>query len=156
AIASFGHGAVAGLMAPGEPQRRLIPVDDRTAVQLTRRFAWAMRVLGAAIFLNVILRAVFAPVSLTIATSVVFAVIVVALVAETLLRVKERGEDGSGDARAQWIRAGAWVVVTAVLVSLALGYIGFAAFLAGRMLIVLAVLAELFICLVFTDALFTE
>jgi small-conductance mechanosensitive channel len=47
-------------------------------------------------------------------------------------------------------------VIAAVLVSLALGYIGFAAFLAGRLLIVLAVLAALAICLVFTDALFTE
>src|SRR5262245_14598217 len=156
AFASFGHGVVAGLLAPGAPARRLVPVDDVTAIRLTRRFAWAMRVLGAAIFLNVIHRAVVAPVSLTIATSALFAVIVVAIVANTLLRVRESGEDGVGQAGAQWIRAVAWLVVAAVLVSLALGYIGFAAFLAGRLLVVLAVLAELYVCLVFTDALFTE
>jgi potassium efflux system protein len=154
AIASFGHGAVAGLLAPGEPARRLVAVDDATARRLTKRFAWAMRVLGAAMFLNVILRAVVAPVSLTIATSALFAVIVVALVASTLLRVRE--EEGAGQAVAQWIRGAAWLVVAAILVSLALGYIGFAAFLAARLLVVLAVLAALYISLVFTDALFTE
>ena len=154
AIASFGHGAIAGLLAPGEPARRLVAVDDATARRLTKRFAWAMRVLGAAMFLNVIHRAVVAPVSLTIATGALFAVIVVALVASTLLRVRE--EEGAGQAVAQWIRAAAWLVVAAILVSLALGYIGFAAFLAGRLLVVLAVLAALYISLVFTDALFTE
>jgi len=158
AIASFSHGAVAGLLAPGTPARRLVPIDDVTARRLTHRFAWAMRVLGAAIFLNVIHRAVVAPVSLTIATSALFAVIVVAIVASTLLRVRESApaEAIAGHAGAQWIRAAAWLVVAAILVALALGYIGFAAFLASRLLIVLAVLAELCICLIFTDALFTE
>jgi small-conductance mechanosensitive channel len=158
AAASFGHGVAAGLLAPGEPARRLVAVDDITARQLAKRFAWAARVLGAAIFLNTIHQAVVAPVSLTIATSALFAVLVTAIVANTLLRVKEAGEGGAGEAtpRAQWVRAGAWLVIAAVLVSLALGYIGFAAFLAGRLLIVLAVLAALAICLVFTDALFTE
>jgi small-conductance mechanosensitive channel len=157
AIASFGHGVAAGLLAPGEPARRLIGIDETTARQLAWRFAWGARVLGATIFLNALHRAVVAPVSLTIATSALFALIVVALVAETLLRVREAGEDGAGASpRAQWIRAGAWLVVAAILVSLALGYIGFAAFLAGRLMVVLAVLAALTISLVFTDALFTE
>jgi potassium-dependent mechanosensitive channel len=80
----------------------------------------------------------------------------VAVMAETLLRVKEGGDGGSGEAHAQWLRAVAWLVVTAALISLALGYIGFAAFLAGRLLVVLAVLSALYICLAFTDALFTE
>ncbi|MFL5091520.1 MAG: DUF3772 domain-containing protein [Xanthobacteraceae bacterium] len=158
AVASFGHGVAAGLLAPGEPSRRLVPVDDTTARGLAKRFAWAARVFGAAIFLNIIHQAVVAPVSLTIATSALFAVIVVAIVANTLLRVNEAADQATAAAmpRAQWIRAAAWLVVAAILVSLALGYIGFAAFLAGRLLTVLAVLAALTICLVFTDALFTE
>ncbi len=158
ALASFGHGIAAGLLAPDEAARRLIPIDDATARQLTRRFAWAARMLGAAIVLNTIHRAVVAPVSLTIATSALFALVVAILVAHTLFRVKEGGEDGTGPvgSRAQWIRALAWLVVAAILISLGLGYIGFAAFLAGRLLMVLAVLAALYVSLVFTDALFTE
>jgi potassium efflux system protein len=157
AFASFGHGAAAGLLAPGEARRRLIGIDDATANRLARRFGWAARVLGAAIFLSAIHRTIVAPVSLTIATSALFALIVVILVIEALLRVREVGEDGSApSSRAQWLRAAAWLVAGAILVSLALGYIGFAAFLAGRLLIVLAVLAALYISLVFTDALFTE
>jgi potassium-dependent mechanosensitive channel len=157
AYASFGHGVAAGLLAPGEPHRRLIGIDDTTAIQLARRFAWAARVLGVTMFISAIHRAVVAPVSLTIATSALFALIVVVLVVETLLRVREAGEDGgAASSRAQWLRALAWVVAAAILASLALGYIGFAAFLAGRLLIVLAVLAALTISLAFTDALFTE
>ena len=140
ALASFGHGIAAGLLAPDEAARRLIPIDDATARQLTRRFAWAARVLGAAIVLNTIHRAVVAPVSLTIATSALFALVVAILVADTLFRVREGGEDGTGavSSRAQSIRALAWLVVAAILISLGLGYIGFAAFLAGRLLMVLA------------------
>src|SRR5262245_7170863 len=158
AAASFGHGVAAGLLAPGEPARRLLAIDDTTANQLANRFAWGARVFGAALFLNTIHQAVVAPVSLTVATSALFAVLVTAMVANTLLRVKEAGEEGAGEVgpRAQWVRAVAWVVIAAILVSLALGFIGFAAFLAGRLLIVLAVLAALTICLVLTDALFTE
>src|SRR5262249_42895859 len=158
AAASFGAGVAAGLLAPGEPGRRLVAIDDATASELARRFAWGARVFGAAIFLNTIHQAVVAPVSLTVATSALFAVLVTALVANTLLRVKETGEDGVSDVspRAQWVRAAAWLVMAAILISLALGFIGFAAFLAGRLLIVLAVLSGLAICLVFTDALFTE
>jgi potassium-dependent mechanosensitive channel len=156
-FASFGHGVAAGLLAPGEPHRRLIAIDDTTALQLARRFAWASRVLGVTIFLSAIHRAVVAPVSLTIATSALFALIVMVLVVEALLRVREAREDGGTvSPRAQWVRAAAWLVAAAILISEALGYIGFAAFLAGRLLIVLAVLSALSISLVFTDALFTE
>jgi potassium-dependent mechanosensitive channel len=158
AFASFGHGVAAGLLAPGEAARRLIAIDDTAARQLTQRFAWAARVLGATIILNTIHRAVVAPVSLTIATSALFALVTAILVADTLFRVKEAGEDGTSAAspRAQWIRALAWLVVAAILVDLGLGYIGFAAFLAGRLLLVLGVLAALYVALVLTDALFTE
>ena len=45
-------------------------------------------------FLNAIHRAVVAPVSLTIATSALFALFVLLLVADTLLRVREAAEDG--------------------------------------------------------------
>ena len=104
AFASFGHGVVAGLLAPGTPARRLVPVDDVTAIRLTRRFAWAMRVFGAALFLNVIHRAVVAPVSLTIATSALFAVIVVAIVAALRARAvaARRARNGSARRRGWW------------------------------------------------------
>jgi small-conductance mechanosensitive channel len=158
AVASLGHGVAAGLLAPGEPARRLVALDDTTARRLAKRFTWAARVLGAASFLNSIHAAVVAPVSLTVATSALFAVLVTAIVANTLLRVKETGEDGTGEAtpRAQTLRAAAWVVITAIVLALALGYIGLAAFLADRLLVVVAVLSALTICLIFTDALFTE
>src|SRR5262249_41864677 len=66
--------------------------------------------------------------------------------------------DGTADVgpRAQWLRAAAWLVISAILVALLVGYIGFSAFLAGRLLTAAAILGALYICLVFVDSLFTE
>jgi small-conductance mechanosensitive channel len=158
AMASFGHGVAAGLFAPHEPARRLLPIDDETARRLAAHLTWGARGLGVAVFLNTIHRAVVAPVALTVATSALLALFVAALVANGLLRIRETGQDGTTDVgpRAQWIRAAAWLVISAMLVALAIGHIGFAAFLAARLLTAAAVLGALYICLVFVDALFTE
>src|SRR5262245_49398264 len=157
-MASFGHGVAAALFAPHEPQRRLLPIDDESARRLAAHLTWGARGFGLVVFLNTIHRAVVAPVSLTVATSALLALFVAALVANALLRVRETRTDGSADVgpRAQWIRAAAWLVISAILVALAVGYIGFAAFLAGRLLTAAAILGALYICVVFVDALFTE
>jgi small-conductance mechanosensitive channel len=158
AMASFGHGVAAGLFAPHEPARRLLPIDDETARRLAAHLTWGARGLGAAVLLNTIHRAVVAHVSLTVATSALLALFVAALVANGLLRIRETGADGNADVgpRAQWLRAAAWLVISAILIALVVGYIGFAAFLAGRLLTAAAILGALYICLVFVDALFTE
>jgi small-conductance mechanosensitive channel len=157
-MASFGHGVAAALFAPQEPARRLLPIDDESAHRLYMHLKWGARGLGLAVFLNAVHRALFAPVALTVATSAVLALFVTALVANGLLRIHETRADGTSDVgpRAQWLRAGAWLVIAAMLISLVLGHIGFAAFLAGRLLTIAAVLGALYICLVFVDALFTE
>jgi potassium-dependent mechanosensitive channel len=157
-MASFGHGVAAGLFAPHEPARRLLPIDDESARRLAVHLKWGARGLGLAVLLNAIHRALFAPVALTVATSALLALFVAALVATGLLRIRETRADGTSDVgpRAQWLRAAAWLVITAILISLVLGHIGFAAFLAGRLLTIAAVLGALYICLVFVDALFTE
>jgi potassium-dependent mechanosensitive channel len=158
AMASFGHGVAAGLFAPHEPARRLLPIDDEAARRLAIHLTWGARGLGAAVFLNTIHRAVVAPVSLTVATSALLSLFVAALVANGLLRIRETGADGTADVgpRAQWLRAAAWLVISAMLVALLVGYIGFSAFLAGRLLTAAAILGALYICLVFVDSLFTE
>ena len=49
-----------------------------------------------------------------------------------------------------------WLFIATVLVALAAGYIGFAAFVAGRFVAALAVVCALWVVLTFVDALFTE
>ncbi len=59
-------------------ERRLLAVRDDTARLVASKLVWAARVLGAIVFVNVLQRAVVAPVSLTVATSAIFSVIIAA------------------------------------------------------------------------------
>jgi small-conductance mechanosensitive channel len=76
AIAAFGRGVAVGLFAPDDSERRLLAIRDDTARLVSSTLVWAARVLGAIVFINVALRAVVAPVSLTVATSAVFSAII--------------------------------------------------------------------------------
>lgn len=154
AIAGFGRGVALGLFAPGAPDRRLIHCGEPEAQTLAVHLIWGGRLLGLAVFFNVVHKGISAPISLTVATSALLAV-AIELVAFHLLLRFPRG-DGQAGVRLAWLRAFAWLFVAAVTVALITGYIGFAAFLAGRVLVVLALLGALSIAIAFVDAVFGE
>ena len=152
-----GRGVGVGLFAPDEPGRRLLAMSDETARLMTWHLTWAARVLGTVIFLNVLLRALVGP---------CFAhgrdqhhsggrdrglcsVISCSGSADDV----DEADDVSG---AQWLRGAGWLLVAGIAISLVTGYIGLAAFLAGRFLVALGVIGALYIRLVFIDSLFTE
>lgn len=154
-ITSFGRGVAIALFAPDEPARRLLNIRDEIAQLVSRDLIWAARVLGAVAFITLLLRAVVAPVSLTVATSALFALAVAAILCHFLFRIgTEAPEDEISGAG--WLRTAGWLLVIGIVAALATGFIGLAAFLAGRFLIALGVLGALYIFLVFTDALFTD
>ncbi|MDB5602562.1 MAG: hypothetical protein JWN71_4606 [Xanthobacteraceae bacterium] len=156
AIASFGRGVGEALFAPEMPQRRLIALDDRAARLLRDHLVWGGRILGLVVFLNVLHQTLFAPVVLTVATSALLSVLVAALLAHLLLRLRPDPSRPDADPRLQWLRAVAWLLVVGIVAALVAGYVGFAAFLAGRLLVVLAIGGLLYIGLVFVNALFDE
>jgi small-conductance mechanosensitive channel len=156
AIGSVGRGVAIALFAPQEPDRRLIAIADETAIRMARYLTFAARVLGVVVFFNVFQRAIVGHVSLTVAASGLLALVIAALLAHLLFRIG-RGESAEDEvSRAHWLRGAGWILVTGILVSLVTGYVGFAAFLAGRFLVALGALGALYILLVFTDTLFTE
>ena len=59
-------------------------------------------------------------------------------------------------ARLPWLRVLLWPIAIAVAIALVAGYVGFAAFLAVRLLAILAVGGALTVALVFVDAFATE
>lgn len=156
AIGGLGRAVGVGLFAPDEPERRLLAMSDGTARQMTWHLTWATRVLGTIIFINMVLRALAASVSLTVATSIILAVTIGALVCHFLVRTLRDAVEDDDVSGAQWLRGAGWLLVTGIVVALVTGYVGFAAFLAGRFLFALVVIAALYIGLVFTDSLFTE
>ncbi len=160
AVASFGRAVAIALCAPDEPERRLLRVGDRTARRLAWHLTAAARVVGFVIFINIIQKAIVAPVAATVALSAIMAAITAALLIQLLVRL---GRDDDTDEtqtaverRGQWLRGGGWLLAIAIVVSLGTGYVGFGAFLAGRFLTALAVIGALYILLEFVDSLFTE
>ena len=112
--------------------------------------------LGAIVFVNVVLQAIVAPVSLTVATSAIFCAVIAAILCHFLFRIGRSEAPEDDVSGAGWLRAGGWLLVIGIVAALLTGFIGLAAFLAGRFLIALGVIGALYIFLVFTDALFTD
>ncbi len=156
AVACFGRAVAVALFAPNEPERRLPRLDNARARLLADHLTFAGRLLGIIVFLNVLQRAVVAPVSTTVATSAVLAAIILAPLIHLLLRLSKHEVSPGAEARGQWMRGAGWIVVAALAIALATGYIGFAAFLAGRLLVMLATFGALYILLAFVDSLFGE
>jgi small-conductance mechanosensitive channel len=155
--AAFGRGVARGMLAPDKPERRLIAIDDTTALSFHDHLVWTTRVLGVIIILQVIHRTVFAPLVLSSATSAIFGLAVSALLLRLISRLR-RAEEAAGDAafRAPWVRPIAWIVIGVIMVSLIAGYARFASFVSLRAVVAGAALAALYLLLVITDAIFTE
>jgi small-conductance mechanosensitive channel len=156
-VASFGRGVALGVLAPDAPARRLPSFDDATARQLGGHLIWAVRALGTAVFLLDVHRQVVAPLSLTVATSALLALAVAVLLVHLLRRLRQPPDPGAAARpHAPGLMALGWIVAVLILGAVAAGYIGFATFLAERMIVALVVLAAAYLTLVFVDALFAE
>jgi len=160
AVMGFGRGVAVALFAPGEPARRIFPFSDQEAESYASHLTWTARAFGAAVFLNVVHRAVGAPVAPTIATGELLAVVVLAITVHLLWRSAQAdfrpAHDGTAGRRLAWFRGVFWLIAAAIATSLATGYVGLAVFLAGRLLATLAIGGAVAILVAFIDALFTE
>ena len=133
AVASFGYGIAQAVLAPAASYRRLVNADDLQARRLASYLTWSSRILGAAIFLNLMHNAVGAPLSSTVATSALLSGLIGLLTIYLLLQLPP-AEISAG---LRWVRFLAWVLVAAIGAALVTGFIGFAAFLAGRAIMLL-------------------
>jgi potassium-dependent mechanosensitive channel len=160
AVAGFGRGVAIALCAPGEPARRIIAFEDHEAESYASHLIWAARAFGVAVFVNVLHRALSAPVAPIIATGELLAFAILAITVHLLWRsaradFRAAGE-GSASMRLAWLRGIFWLVGIAIATALATGYVGFAVFVAGRMLAVLALGGAVTIVVAFIDTLLTE
>ncbi len=158
AVASFGRGVSNALFAPDEPARRLFQIDDGKARLIARHLNGANRVLGVAIFFSAFQKATSSPISATVALNMLSAAAILVLLVHLLLRARRRALelDDVEAHRGQWLRGFGWLLATAILAALATGYVGLAAFLAGRTLVVFNIFGALYILLVFIDVFLTD
>jgi potassium efflux system protein len=156
AVAAFGRGVAVGLFAPGDPDRRLLSVQEETARLIAGKLIWAARILGAVILTNAILQTIVAPVTLTVVTNVIFAAIIVVSLCRFLFLLGNRETLEDDVAGSGWLRSAGWLLAIGIIAALVTGFVGLAAFLAGRFLSALGLIGALYILLTFIDALFTE
>lgn len=157
-IASVGRAVARALLTPAAAEHRLFPIEERAARLTAAHLTWGARILAITVAVNTIHKVTLAPVALTVAMSAVLAIANATLVAHLLLRLPrstEGRQDGSNPPL-QWLRALAWLFIAVIAGSLLSGYVGFAAFLAGRLIAAASAVGLLLICLVFVDSLFTE
>jgi len=159
-VAGFGRGVAVALFAPGEPARRIIAFEDHEVESYAAHLVWATRVFGVAVFANVLHRSLRAPVAPIVATGELLAFAILAITIHLLWRSARADFRAAGDraagTRLAWLRGIFWLVGIAIATALATGYVGFAVFLAGRMLAVLALSGAVTIVVAFIDSLLTE
>lgn len=159
AIASFGRGVANALLTVGAAEERHFALDPRSSRLIGEHLVWGGRLLAVAVIANIVHKTLVASVVMTVATSALLAIVIAVIAANLLWRLRHKfaaTEDEAADPRLRWLRAAGWLVVAAIAAALAGGYIGLAAFLAGRLLAAIALFGLLYVCLVFVDAVFTE
>jgi potassium-dependent mechanosensitive channel len=155
AAATFAYGVARGLLAPKEPERRLMQEDDATALCFYNHLVWSARALGVLVVAQVVHKTLFAPLIITVATNALFAAATAAFLTHLVIRLGQIKKD-RGDA----LIAASWAhplgLLMTVLISLALvaGYAGVAAFVALRVIVAAAVFGALYLLLVITQTLF--
>ena len=151
-VGGFGRAVAFGVLAPNDPQRRLITVNDAIARSLARHLVWAARGLGVLVTALAIHRALAAPPALTIATNTLFALFICALLLHLLWMHRH---DGTAEAHPR-LRALGWLAVAVITIALVAGYpaVGFS--VAARLVSIIAVLGLLYLLWTLGNELFAE
>jgi potassium-dependent mechanosensitive channel len=155
-IAAFGRAVALGVFAPDAPRRRLIAVDDVTARSLASHLVWGTRALGVLVLALAVHKALAAPAAMTIATNMLFALVVGALLLHLLLSHRSGAAKEKTLPIARWLRGLGWLVLGVIAIALVAGYPTFSAFVAARLISISAILGGLYLLLALGSALFAE
>src|SRR5262245_13019308 len=156
AVAAFGRAVAMGVFAPDAPQRRLIAVDDLSARSLASYLVWGTRALGVLVLALAVHEALAAPAAMTLATNMLFALVTGALLLHLLLASRYMAWTKKTPPLAPSVRVLGWLIVGVIAIALVSGYPTFAAFIASRVISILAVLGVLYLLIRLGSALFAE
>jgi hypothetical protein len=155
-VAMFGYAAALGALAPEAPSRRLLAIDDATARTLAHHLVWGAQALAVLVIALAIHRAMVASPSLTVATNMLYALVIGAILLHLLLATRRANGTGELMRIVPWLRRLGWSILALIVVALVAGYAGFAALLATRLVSLAAVLGLVYLLLVLTNAFFVE
>ena len=107
------------------------------------------------VFLQVVHKALFAPLIITVATNALFAAVTAGLLSNLMVHLgRIKSVQGHALVAAPWMHPLALLATLLIVVALVAGYAGLAAFLALRLIVAAAVFATLYLLLVVTQSLF--
>jgi small-conductance mechanosensitive channel len=149
-IGEFGRAVAVAVLAPDDPPRRLLAVDDAPARSLAMHLTWGARGLGVLVWAQAIHRALAAPPVLSVATDTVFSLFVAALVLHLLWAQRRIATAPTPKP----LRALAWLCVAAIAIAIVAGYPSAASFIAARLVSIVAVLGLLYLLWVLGRELF--
>jgi potassium efflux system protein len=152
AIAALARAAALSVLAPDNPQRRLVAFDDATVQWLSSHLVWGGRVFGSLIVLRAINRTIDPAQVIDDATRMLLAGAVAGLLVHLLIGRRETDEQEASARRIPGVRLLAWIVVAAIAIALLAGYANLASFMAGRVVFTVTLIAALYLSLVVTDA----
>jgi GDSL-like Lipase/Acylhydrolase family len=155
-VAAFGRAVALGVFAPDAPQRRLITTDDATARSLCSHLVWATRGLGALILLLAIHKALAAPMALTVATNMLFALVVGALLLHLLLSRAHGGGAWKGLPHASLVWALGWLILATIAIALVAGYPAVATLVAAGLVSIVMVAGALYLVVTLGRAMWAE
>ncbi|WP_428031742.1 DUF3772 domain-containing protein [Ancylobacter sp.] len=96
-IVATGRGLLDGALAPGEPQRRVVPLSDEMVRLIYGHAAVGLWILGIAATLSALHRALVAPVPLTVATSAMMSLGLVLVAARSMRALNALSGDSDED-----------------------------------------------------------
>ena len=155
AMAALARAAATSVLAPENPARRLVAFDDATAKWLSAHLTWGGRLFAAFMVLRALHRTAGAPQVVDDATRMLFAAVIAGLLVHLLIGRRETDEEEQAQ-HIPGMRLLTWIAVAAIAGALLAGYASFAAFIAGRIVFTIALIATLYLLLVVTDALISR
>lgn len=162
--AGFGRGVAVGLFAPAAAGgRRIAAVGDREAASLAAHLIWASRLFGLSLLANEVHTILGASVTSFVATGELLAGGILAITAHQLwstararLEAQSAADADGAAAQHPWLRAAVWLCSVTIAAALAAGYVGFAVFVATRMLAAYVVSGAALILVTTIDAALTD
>jgi small-conductance mechanosensitive channel len=145
AFVAFAHGLADGILAPDDPAWRLVSMDDRSAERIARlaRIFPAIIVAGKA--LEDLNRAIYAVLSVTVATKALFALIGALVLVATLRGLQNANEEEETTSAATaakhastglftTVRLFAWAAAAIMFAAVLSGYVALASFLQDQII----------------------
>jgi small-conductance mechanosensitive channel len=130
------------LFSQGDPDWRVLPVADDPARSLTRYIRWGAGVAAVDVALTNISRALFLPVSFTVAQTLVASLAFVGVLIAILLTpfTPAAAQDGTAAEpvsphQPRWLKMPLWALAIAIVVAALLGYVALARFAAHQIVL---------------------